>query len=142
MNQVVSSAEPVRVIRIVYGALFAGLLALGAVLMGLRLAHWQAFASAPTAGIVLAVVSVLLIAATLVRKIPARFADQAPNEYWAISENRRAAFVLWTLIESAGVLGWMSHILTGSSLAAGVAGLAMAWLFFFSPSRLENMGAA
>jgi hypothetical protein len=141
MDQAVT-ADSARTMRIIYGALFAGLLVVGVALMVLRLRHWQVFASAPTAGIVIAVLSVTLIATTLLRRIPARFSDQSPSEYWASSENRRAALILWSLIESAGILGWMSHVLTGSSRAAGVAGLAMAWLYFFSPSRLENMGAA
>lgn len=142
MDHSTSSVDAARTMRVVYGALFAGLVLLGVALAVLRLRHWQAFAAAPTVGIVVAILAVALIAATLLRKIPGRFPDQTPSEYWASSESRRAALGLWLLIESAGVLGWVAHVLTGSSVAAGVAGLAMAWLFFFRPSRLENMGAA
>ena len=127
--------------RIVHRALLAGLLLLGVVLAVLRLRHWRAFESAPIIGVGAAILALVLIAATLLRKTPWRPPGQTPSEYWAIGESRRAALVLWMLIEAAGVLAWVGHLLTGSSLVAGVAGLAMAWLFFFSPSRLENLEA-
>ena len=81
--------------QIVYGALLAGLVLLGVALAVLRLLHWPAFASAPTVGVIMAILAVALIAATLLRKIPARPPDQTPSEYWASSESRRAALALW-----------------------------------------------
>jgi hypothetical protein len=142
LNHSASHTGGARTVRIIYGALFAGLVLLGVALAVLRLRHWSAFGSGPTTGVILAVLSVALIAATVLLKIPARAPDQTPGEYWAADDSRRAALALWFLIEAAGILGWVGHLLTGSSLAAGVAGLAMAWLFFVQPSRLENMGAA
>ena len=127
-----------RIARILHAALTAGLALAGAVLLFVARTRVTPVAG-DSVGLAIAVVAVLLLAVALrvLRpRVPQRPFDQSPDDYWGANVNRLSAIVLWAIVESAGMLGWVGHLLTGA-LAPAVAGvLAVLGLIALRPSRL------
>ncbi len=141
MDQAARPARFSRAVRIMHGALVAGLTLVGGVFFLLLRIQGQALGAAPTLASVLAGLSISLLAvavAVLRRRVPERRPDQSPDAYWATVETRGAAIVLWALMEGAGLLAWIGYVLTGRAVPAAAAALAIAALILLGPSRLEG----
>jgi len=146
MDQPVKPADFARVVRIMHGAMVAGLALVGATFfLLLRVGQSPALGSTPSLGVALAGVGVGLLAVAVTvlrRRVPERPLDQSPDAYWATVERRGAAIVLWAVVEGAGLLASIGYVLTGAVAPAVVVVLAIALLIVFRPSGLEGEGAA
>ena len=146
MDQTPRLVNPARTVRILHGALLAGLVLVGATFaLMLRLGHSQSFPSAPTIGLVLAGLGVILlaVAATVLRpRLPEGRPDQSAVAYWAAADTRGSAIVLWSVVQAAGLIALIGYLLTGAIVPLTVGALALATLFLLRPSRLEGDGAA
>src|SRR5207244_12647679 len=103
MDQPVKPADFARVVRIMHGAMVAGLALVGATFfLLLRVRQSPALGSTPSLGVALAGLGVGLLAVTVTvlrRRVPERPLDQSPDAYWATVERRGAAIALWAVVE-------------------------------------------
>ena len=132
-----------RVVRILHGALLAGLVLAGAVFFVLLRIQGRPLGAAPSARLILAAVAVaLLIVASTVfrRRTPERRFDQAREQYWASAEIRGFSILLWAVVDGAGLVAWMGYVFSGGVAPAAAAVLSIVTLFAFRPSRLEGEG--
>ena len=97
--------------------------------------------SASLSAYTLAGVSVLMCAAALMflkPLVPRRRAGQTPEAYWTDRSVVPKAFLVWFMLEGAGVLASISYFLSGSPIAVAliVATVAVYWLN--GPGVFEN----
>jgi hypothetical protein len=143
MDPTVTPIAAARGIRILHGALVAGLVLVGGTCVLLLRSQARPLGGAPNVGVLLAGTAVaLLIVASLVlrRSVPERRPDQSPDDYWAGTETRGACILLWAVVDGSGLVGWVGYVLTGEAAPAAAAALAIAALIVFRPSRLEGEG--
>jgi hypothetical protein len=143
MDQTGDIPNPAQVVRIIHAALVAGVLFTGAAFVFVVHARESMPESGEMHGILLAVIGLalaLVSAPVLRRRIPERTAQQSPDGYWGIVENRSAAMILWAVIEGAALASLVGYFLTGSLVPVITAVIALAALILFRPSRLEASG--
>jgi hypothetical protein len=127
--------------RIIHAALVAGVVFGGGVFAFIVHVREPAPGGSEILGIVLPAIGIglmLVSASVLRRRVPERRAQQTPDTYWAVAENRGAAIVLWAATEGAGLISLVSYFLTGAPVAAAVAVIALGALILYRPSRLER----
>lgn len=130
-----------RTVRILHGALVAGVLTLGVLFFAIVRVRGPGPAAAAPIGAALAAVglgAVVLAALVLRRRVPERRPDQAPDTYWASAEARGAAIVLWAVAEGGALTSLVGYFLTGALAPAVAAGIAIVTLVAFRPGRLES----
>jgi hypothetical protein len=146
MDQAPQLANAPRVVRILHTALLGGLALSGATLyLVRRVLPPPAAGAAPVLTLVLAVVSVVLLAIGMGAprpKGPDRRPEQDSDAYGGDAPSRGAAIMLWATIEGAGLVGAVGYFLTGGTAPAGAFALALAALALWRPGRLEGDGAA
>jgi hypothetical protein len=145
MNPTPPAINAFRATQILHGALVLGLALAGGVFFMLLRVRGQPLEGGPNLGPVLAgaAAGLLLLAALFLRRrVPPRRYDQTPEAYWTSVEIRGASILLWAVVDGAGLLGWVGYVLTGASVPAAAAVLALVVLLLFRPSRLEGEGAA
>ena len=130
-----------RAIRIIHLSLVLGLVIVAGVFYILRQRTGLTFGFGPSLGMIMAgigLVNLTIALGFLTPRFPERPADQAPDDYWAPSETRGAAIILWALVEAAAILSWLGYLLTGSRVAAAVGLLAILALSLLRPARFEG----
>ena len=141
MDQASKPVDLARALRIMHGALAAGVVLVGAVILLLVRVRGQAIWGGPTLGTALAVASALLlvVAALVLRpRIPDRNLQDSPETYWAMPRSRGAAIILWAVTEGASLIGWVGYLLTGATLPMVAGLLATVMLIWYRPSGLEG----
>ena len=143
MEQTTQPGDPARAFRIIHLGLIIGLVIVGALFFALLRMRGPILAN-PIAGFVPAAVALVLLGAAfgvLRPRVPVRRPDQSSAAYWLGGDARTSAFLLWTIVDAAGMAAWVGYFLSGQIAAAVVALIAIAALIVFQPSRLENRGA-
>ena len=141
MDQASGTPPVARAVRIMHGALVAGVLLVGGVFFSLLRIRGQAPATGRTLGVALAAVSiglVLVAASVLRRRVPERRPEQSPDAYWAAVESRGPAIVLWAVTEGASLISLVGYFLSGATAPAAAAAVAIAMLILYRPSHLEG----
>jgi hypothetical protein len=126
-----------------HAALTIGLVLLGAVFFFLLRVQKRPLGGVPSIGLVLAAVALAILMASLAflrGKVPARRSDQSPEDYWQTTDNRARAILLWTGIQSAGILSWFGYVMSGQLAPAAVALIVIVALIVVRPARLEGDG--
>lgn len=146
MDQAPPPTNAARVVRILHGALVAGMVLVGVTLVLVRrIPQRESFASAPTIGLALTGAGFILLAGAMLflrSNIPKRGADQSADAYWMASEARGAAIVLWSVVEAGGLMALVGYLLTGAAAPVAIAALAVLVQILCRPPRLEGDGAA
>lgn len=132
---VTSSAAPdSKSIRLIHLSLLAGVLLFLAVALFVR-------SDASLSGesridlILLAVAVPLLVLALVLRaRIPARRASEQPDGWWQTHYTR--VVILWSLIESASLMGIVGFWLTGNSLPLAATAAGVFLFAITAPARL------
>jgi len=130
-----------RAIRIIHLALVLGLVIVAGVFYILRQRTGLTFGFGASVGMIMAgigLVNLTIALGFLTPRFPERQADQAPDRYWARSETRGAAIILWALVEAGAILSWLGYLMTGSWVPAAVGLLAIAALILLRPARFEG----
>lgn len=130
-----------RSMRILHGALTAGLALAGAALVFLRRTQSLPTMVPPVTGIALAIaaISTLAVALAVVRpRFPTQRPDQTADAYWGDTTVRGTAIVMWAGVEGAGLLAAVGYLLTGASAALIALMLAILTLASLGPRRFEQ----
>ena len=141
-HQIASAA---RIVRMLYGTILAGLVAIeGTCVLALRLSPQPPPGESPRIGLVIAALPLALLGVAIggVRaRIPERRPDQSPDSYWSDASTRGAAIVLWAVVEVAGLLAAIGYFRTRGVVPAAALALALATMMLVRPARLEADGA-
>jgi hypothetical protein len=136
-------SSPARVFRVLHAAIFLGLVIVGVVFGAVaRLRQGSELVPVKNLAPILATVGAVLLVlalAVLRPRIPARPAEQSPDEYWKHADTRGLTVLLWVALESSGMVSAVGYLLTGTAIAAAMAGAAILALFAVRPSRLESL---
>ncbi len=139
MTTLPATTRPSTTARLIHAAL-----ALGVVLFALvvffvvRPANVEAAEMPPVVAGVLLALSLAACALALVmrRRVPRRSTDESADLFW--TRAAAPALLAWAPLEGGALLGVVAYMLTGTSAALGVAGIALAGLIAFNPARLER----
>ena len=129
--------NPVLIHRLIVLALLVGQVAFGATcLLGrLPLLHDQGQQLQLALGLAgLALAELVVNYMFLKPRAPLRRPEQTPEQYWANPQARAFAIVVWAVYASAGFLGGVGFLLTGSYVPALVSVAALVVLLYQPPA--------
>jgi hypothetical protein len=70
--------------------------------------------------------------------VPARRLEQPVAEYWSTPEVGAKVFLVWFLMEGAGVMAGVAYLLTGEPVSALVMGLAIVAFWWCGPNMFAK----
>ncbi len=131
-----------RTVRLLHAAILTGLVAIGLALAVIVLVlRGPLLPQAPNLALVMAGAGAAMLAGALALlrpRVPARPAEQSPEAYWEDAGNRRAAVLLWAVVEGGGIVAATGYLLTGALGPAVIGVFAIAALLSLRPARLQE----
>src|SRR5687767_334039 len=85
--------------------------------------------------------SVVLVAVAVVvikPRVPDRRPQQSVEDYWSTPEVGAKAFLVWFLMEGAGIMAAVGYLLTGQSVAVAAMGLAIVAFWLCGPNAIAK----
>jgi hypothetical protein len=130
---------------VLHGALLAGVLSVGTILLLLR-SSADVPPPVPSAAIsiALSMLAIGLVAVSVrlsARLIGRRTREQTADAFWGEPQRRNGSILLWGALEGAALLGSVGYYLTGRLAPLAAFAIAAGTLFLMRPGRFEDEGA-